>query len=81
MLSSPAVEVRDRDVFFECIKKGFGQRRKTILNSLNGVCGTDKAKLAGVFEINGIDPQRRAETLSLAEFGMIADTISGGMTE
>lgn len=81
VLSSPAVEVRDRSIFFECIKKGFGQRRKTILNSLNGVSGIDKEKLARVFEINNIDPQRRAETLSLAEFGMIADTISGGIAE
>ena len=81
VLSSPAVEVRDRSIFFECIKKGFGQRRKTILNSLNGVSGIDKEKLAQVFEINNIDPQRRAETLSLAEFGMIADTISGGIAE
>lgn len=81
VLSSPAVEVRDRSIFFECIKKGFGQRRKTILNSLNGVSGIDKEKLARVFEVNNIDPQRRAETLSLAEFGMIADTISGGIAE
>ena len=78
VLKSPAVEVRDKSIFFECIKKGFGQRRKTILNSLNGVCGIDKAKLAEVFDTNGIDPQRRAETLSLAEFGKIADTISEG---
>ena len=78
MLSSPAVEVKDKSIFFECIKKGFGQRRKTILNSLNGVGGIGKEELAKVFEINDIDPQRRAETLSLEEFGKIADTISGG---
>ena len=78
VLSSPAVEVKDKSIFFECIKKGFGQRRKTILNSLNGVGGIGKEELAKVFEINDIDPQRRAETLSLEEFGKIADTISGG---
>ena len=79
VLSPPAVEVKDRSIFFECIKKGFGQRRKTILNSLNGVGGIGRDELARVFEINDIDPQRRAETLSLAEFGRIADTISGGI--
>ncbi len=77
VFKSPAVEVRDRDLFFECIKKGFGQRRKTISNSLNGVGGINREELIRVFETNNIDPQRRAETLSLAEFGMIADTISG----
>lgn len=81
VLSSPAVDVKDRSLFFECIKKGFGQRRKTILNSLNGVGGIGKEELAEAFEINDIDPQRRAETLSLAEFGKIADTISGGQTK
>ncbi len=79
VLKSPAVKVRDKDLFFECIKKGFGQRRKTISNSLNGVGGINREELIRVFEINDIDPQRRAETLSLAEFGMIADTISGGL--
>ena len=78
---SPAVEVRDKQVFFECIKKGFGQRRKTILNSLNGAGGISKEALAEIFEHTGIDPQRRAETLSLAEFGMIADAISGGQSK
>lgn len=78
---SPAVEVMDKQVFFECIKKGFGQRRKTILNSLSGAGGISKEALAEIFEHTGIDPQRRAETLSLAEFGMIADAISGGQSK
>lgn len=79
VLKSPAVEVKNKDIFFECIKKGFGQRRKTILNSLNGAGGASREQLAEIFEINGINPQRRAETLSLEEFARIADTIAGGI--
>ena len=50
-------------------------------NNINGVGGIGKEELAKAFEISDIDPQRRAETLSLAEFGKIADTISGGQTK
>ncbi|MCJ1959217.1 16S rRNA (adenine(1518)-N(6)/adenine(1519)-N(6))-dimethyltransferase RsmA [Novosphingobium mangrovi (ex Hu et al. 2023)] len=48
----------------------FGQRRKMLRQSLKGVPGA----LAALEEI-GIDPQRRAETLSVAEFVAIARTL------
>ncbi|GAM07358.1 16S rRNA (adenine(1518)-N(6)/adenine(1519)-N(6))-dimethyltransferase RsmA [Novosphingobium sp. MBES04] len=48
----------------------FGQRRKMLRQSLKSVPGA----LAALEEI-GIDPQRRAETLSVAEFVAIARTL------
>ncbi|WP_226636368.1 16S rRNA (adenine(1518)-N(6)/adenine(1519)-N(6))-dimethyltransferase RsmA [Novosphingobium profundi] len=48
----------------------FGQRRKMLRQSLKGVPGA----LAALEEL-GIDPQRRAETLSVAEFVAIARTL------
>lgn len=48
----------------------FGQRRKMLRQSLKGVSGALEA-LEGL----GIDPQRRAETLSIAEFTSIARTL------
>jgi 16S rRNA (adenine1518-N6/adenine1519-N6)-dimethyltransferase len=45
----------------------FGQRRKMLRQSLKGVIGALDA-----LERLGIDPQRRAETLSVAEFVSIA---------
>ncbi len=49
----------------------FGQRRKMLRQSLKGVPGAVEAA-----EALGIDPQRRAETVSVAEFVELARTLS-----
>ncbi|MFM5929736.1 MAG: 16S rRNA (adenine(1518)-N(6)/adenine(1519)-N(6))-dimethyltransferase RsmA [Novosphingobium sp.] len=49
----------------------FGQRRKMLRQSLKGVPGA-----LGTLEALGIDPQRRAETLSVDEFVAIARALS-----
>ncbi|MCA0902685.1 16S rRNA (adenine(1518)-N(6)/adenine(1519)-N(6))-dimethyltransferase RsmA [Qipengyuania aquimaris] len=50
----------------------FGQRRKMLRQSLKGVPGAVEA-----LEQVGIDPQRRAETLSVADFVALARVLSG----
>lgn len=69
------VELIEEKSLFECIKGGFGQRRKTLLNSLAGVRGLAKEDIRSVLEEVGIDPVRRAETLSIEEFASIANGI------
>ena len=71
----PPVQLKDRDVFFGCIKKGFGQRRKTLLNSMTGFRGMDKDAIRECLEESGIEPSRRAETLSIEEFAELANKI------
>ncbi len=51
----------------------FGQRRKMLRQSLKGLPGALDA-----LEALGIDPQRRAETLSVAEFVSVARVLSEG---
>ncbi len=67
-----AVEVADRDLFFAVVKAGFGQRRKTLNNSLMGVSGITKEAAQGALAAAEIDPSRRAETLDLEEFARLA---------
>ena len=50
----------------------FGQRRKMLRQSLKGVPDAQQAMAQ-----NAIDPTRRAETLSVAEFVALARTLSG----
>ena len=69
------VELSDEKLFFRCIKAGFGQRRKTLLNSLGGACSLTKDELKGCLEKAGVDPSRRAETLTIREFADIANRI------
>lgn len=70
------VDLVDEKLFFETIKKGFGQRTKTLLNSLTGIRGMPKESIAAVLADCGIDSRRRAETLSMSEFADLANEIA-----
>ena len=72
---TPAVEVADEKMFFRVVKAAFGQRRKTLVNALKGG-GLPKEQVRDAMERAGIDPTRRGETLTLAEFGELADAFS-----
>ena len=72
------VVLNSEEAFFAVVRAGFGQRRKTLLNSLTGVYGLTKEEIAAVMTTAGIDPVRRAETLSLDEFAALANTIKPG---
>jgi 16S rRNA (adenine1518-N6/adenine1519-N6)-dimethyltransferase len=70
---SPLREVDER-VFLRIVSAGFAQKRKTILNNLRSAPEESDALVeaaggaASVLEAAGLDPQRRAETLTLAEW-------------
>lgn len=67
----PAAEVayRDARVFADVVARAFGQRRKTLRNTLKG--WADDALFAEL----GIDPRRRGETLSVAEFAALSNRL------
>ncbi len=65
---SPAILGR----FFRLAKAGFSQKRKTLRNSLSGGLGCSPEQAASLLASAGIDPNRRAETLSLEEWGNLA---------
>jgi 16S rRNA (adenine1518-N6/adenine1519-N6)-dimethyltransferase len=65
-LATPRAEVRDERRFRALVKAAFAQRRKTLWNALKSVPGA-RDSLARA----GIDPQRRGETLSVAEFAAV----------
>ena len=71
---SPAVEVADDKFFFRVVRAAFGQRRKTLVNSLAGA-GFTRELLLRALEISNIDPQRRAETLSLEDFAALSNNL------
>jgi len=65
--ATPPVEVRDPAVFARVVQAAFSQRRKTLRNSLKGLVSAEAMTALG------IDPIRRAETLSLQEFAVLAN--------
>ncbi len=72
---APPVSLKDEVLFFQVIKAGFGQRRKTLENSLTGVASLGKEEICKVLNTVNIDGKRRAETLSLEELALIANEI------
>ena len=68
----PLAPVVDGARFIRVVKAGFAQRRKTLLNSLKSdkSLGTTE-QLHAALETAGIDPIRRAETLSSEEFAAL----------
>jgi 16S rRNA (adenine1518-N6/adenine1519-N6)-dimethyltransferase len=80
-LTEPPIAVQDETLLFAAIRAGFNQRRKTLLNSLqNGQVGQggidmDKQQITAALEMAEIAPNRRAETLTIEEFGKLADAL------
>lgn len=58
----------DSKAFFRLVKAGFAQRRKTLLNSLSSGLHLERDKVQAICEQAGIEPTRRAQTLSLDEW-------------
>ena len=65
----------NEEFFFRCIKAGFTQRRKTLLNSLTTLQNYDKDRISTALNNAGIDSNRRAESLSMSEFAAVADAL------
>ena len=65
--SREQVGINDRLRFAEVVRAAFGQRRKTLRNALGSVCTAEEIAAAG------IDPQRRAEQLDVADFVRLAN--------
>jgi 16S rRNA (adenine1518-N6/adenine1519-N6)-dimethyltransferase len=54
-------------------KAGFGQKRKTLRNSLAGGLQLRNSDIEEILGYAGIDPMRRAETLRLDEWRILTD--------
>lgn len=69
-----AVEIENAKLFREIVSAGFAQRRKTILNNLKNAPAGLREKTGDaetLLDESGIDPRRRAETLTLDEWKRI----------
>jgi len=70
-LAAPAVPIPDEAFFRRVVVSSFSARRKTLPNSLKSL-ELDGAALKAAIVGCGIDPNRRGETLSIAEWGRLA---------
>ncbi|MDR1892622.1 MAG: 16S rRNA (adenine(1518)-N(6)/adenine(1519)-N(6))-dimethyltransferase RsmA [Oscillospiraceae bacterium] len=76
IFKEPPVRTRSEETLFSVIKAAFGQRRKTLLNSLSAGLSLERARTLKALNTAGIDPTRRAETLTLEEFAELANELN-----
>jgi 16S rRNA (adenine1518-N6/adenine1519-N6)-dimethyltransferase len=70
MLARPTPLFPDVDAkqFFRLVKAGFGERRKTLRNSLSGGLGIDKFQCEQLLQSAEIDSNLRAQNLTLEQW-------------
>lgn len=76
VLPTPAAAVQDPDTFFRVVKAGFSQKRKQLRNALSGGLQYSGEEITAWLARARIEPSRRAETLALAEWATLANTLA-----
>lgn len=72
----PPVEVKDEELFFRVVRASFAQRRKTIYNNLRTAFADTGLDWQQLLLEAGIEPARRGETLSIAEYATLSNHLS-----
>ena len=77
ILKEREVKVSDEKFLFKIIKCAFGQRRKTLVNSLYNQCGLgiSKEELSEVLKELGFNEKVRGEALSLEDFAKLTERL------
>lgn len=70
---APQIPHEALERFFKFVKAGFSQKRKTLRNALSAGLHVQPAKTEALLRQAGIDPMRRAETLSIEEWQRLVE--------
>lgn len=71
----PAVKVSDEKKFFRLVRGAFAQRRKTLVNSVSSSLSVPKQEIINALEKSGLDPNVRAEKLSMDDFACLCENM------
>jgi len=71
----PVIPAAQLEIFFRIAKAGFSQKRKTLRNSLSAGMAISPSSAEELLKEAGIDPRRRAETLSIAEWSKLCSVV------
>jgi 16S rRNA (adenine1518-N6/adenine1519-N6)-dimethyltransferase len=75
-LDKPLLDLTDETLFTRLVKTSFAQRRKMLINNLKNsklLADIEEEKINEVLSCACIDGKRRAETLSVEEFGKLSN--------
>jgi len=71
----PEISLKDEKLFFKMVKAAFGQRRKTIPNSISSGLGMSKEEITNAVVEVGLKPTARAEELNMEELAALANKL------
>lgn len=74
MLPEQTAAIGDASLFYRVVEAAFSKRRKTLRNALRGIAAEED------FAACDIDPGRRGETLSVADFAKLANQLDRRIT-
>jgi 16S rRNA (adenine1518-N6/adenine1519-N6)-dimethyltransferase len=75
LYTTSPVWVEDPTGFFRVVRAGFSQRRKQLRNCLAAGLGRPPEEVAARLTEAGVDPRRRAQTLSLEEWARVTHVL------
>ncbi|MEW9124492.1 MAG: 16S rRNA (adenine(1518)-N(6)/adenine(1519)-N(6))-dimethyltransferase RsmA [Thermotaleaceae bacterium] len=76
LLEEPRIRVENENLLFQVVRAAFGKRRKTLLNALSSSeLALEKEQVRTALAAVSIQEERRGETLTIEEFGKLADAI------
>jgi 16S rRNA (adenine1518-N6/adenine1519-N6)-dimethyltransferase len=76
LYETPLIPMEQLETFFRLAKAGFSQKRKNLRNSLAGGLSISKEKSVELLEQAGIETNRRAETLTIEEWGHLTTLLT-----
>mgnify|MGYP000352280641 CR=1 FL=1 len=71
--NAPVIDVPSEALFFRVVRAGFGQKRKQLKNALAHNLAMKSEDVVALCATAGIDPVRRAETLTLPEWATLTE--------
>ena len=74
--TEPLIPSAKLDQFFKLAHAGFGQKRKTLRNSLSAGLNLPTGEVEKWLVKTNIEPSRRAETLTIAEWARLVEDFS-----
>ena len=77
---TPPIDIPNEKLFFQVVKAGFSQKRKQLRNSLSSGLALQGTATDGILTHAQLDPKRRAETLTLEEWGRLTWAVNAHIT-
>lgn len=71
----PPVSVEDESLFFKTVQAAFGQRRKTLSNSLSSGLKIEKPQIIDILNRADVPANSRAEQLTLEQFAAVSNAL------